>query len=137
MSHDITPNSIHSVVTLRFAVKSESPCDVIDGITSLLSPEIGEGWLADYECLHSEAPFQVQSPQTPTEGCLFDKAQLFSVCVQDSDYNEEWFLIESTQNLASLNEDELYPILSEHIVLGSDDRVFIGHHRSMQRISIP
>lgn len=134
MAHDIKPLSKHSVINIQLAIHSTNPDEIADGLNELLRPEIGEGWIADYAFFHSDDPTIVTSSDAPEEGELFNQVKLYVICVQDSDYNEEWIKVGSELALNSMSEDELRENLSDQVVIGQEDRVFVGELSEMTRV---
>lgn len=61
---------------------------------------------------------------------------LYTVCIQDSDYNEDWIKVETELDLAAMDERELIKVLSDKVVIGDNDRVFVGSVKGMQRVII-
>ena len=77
MSHNITANADHAIVDVKIAIipkYSNCPDSIADGLNELLRPEVGEGVIADYALLNTDAPVQVKSDENPQEGDLFDLA---------------------------------------------------------------
>lgn len=136
MAHDIKPLADHSVLNIQLAIHSTDPDEIADGLNEFFRPEIGEGWIADYALFHTDKPTVVTSSTKPEEGELFDKASLYTICVQDSDYNEEWIKIETELDLAAMDESKLRKVLSGKVVIGQEDRVFVGAVKGMQRITL-
>lgn len=221
MSHDIKPNATHALVNIRVALKETNPDSIADGLSHLLSQEIGEGFIADYVYLNSDTPAFVKSSSDPEEGELFSmgtapeqygqqvlivkiiengsdvavffngqyvfsaapgcgdsvdtvyevaaalavthnvtieevehKAReewqwseiehdlkmadrirkpvslndkdVYAVCVQDPNYQENWQLVRSSTNLARLDENAIKTLLGDTLCISEEDRVFVG-----------
>lgn len=134
MAHDIKPLATYSVVSLQLAVHSTDPDLIADGLNDFLRPEIGEGWIADYTLFNAGPPTLVTASSEPEEGELFHKTTLYTICIQDSDYNEEWVKVESTQDLTAMSEEQLHKTLFGKVNIHPGDRVFIGAVNDMQHI---
>jgi hypothetical protein len=74
MSSDIKPGEIYAVIDIKVAVHSQNPEKIADGLNEFLSPEIGEGWVADYAIYQTDEPSLVKASNEPVEGELFTPA---------------------------------------------------------------
>jgi hypothetical protein len=92
MSHHIQPNSLHSLITLELAIRETSPTEVTEGINQLLAPEIGEGWLADYQFINADNQPLVEASEEPKGGELFNAPQSKTI------KNGDWEIITSVNS---------------------------------------
>jgi len=136
MAHDIKASTQYAIVTLQLAINDTDPNSIADGLNDLLNPEIGEGWIADYALLNTDEPFVTQSSPEPDEGELFDSKKLYTVCVQDSDGNEDWVKVETALDLDAMDDEQLLKTLSSKIVIGGEDTILIADVSTMQRVII-
>ena len=60
----------------------------------------------------------------------------YIICTQDSDCEESWARIESQQDLASMDEDELRVALGDTFIIGDEDRVFVAALDGIQKLSL-
>lgn len=135
--HNIKPNAPHAIVNLRLAISancSNDPDSIADGLNELLRESVSSGFLADYEFTDLDNPAMVNSEKTPEEGDLFHNLQSYMVCVQDSDYNEEWIKVDTVKPLADLDENALMEALKDVITIGERDRIFVGNINTSQRV---
>lgn len=136
MAHNIEPKTKYAVVNVRMAIEQTNPDSIADGLNEWLTASLGDDFLADYEFTNSDNPYITESSDKPEEGELFIKVQEFVVCLQDPDYQESWYRIRAQADLNCLTDDELRNYLSEHIVVGQSDRVFVSHVSAMHPVCI-
>lgn len=60
----------------------------------------------------------------------------YAICVQDTDYNEDWTLVVSDLDLEGMNDEELREALGETILIAQDDRVFVGELNNMSQFVV-
>jgi hypothetical protein len=135
--HNITPNATHAIINARIAISAKDSIDpdhIADGLNELLRNSVDYGFMADYEFANSDQPAMVKSDSQPEEGDLFQSLHGYMICVQDSGYNEEWIKVETTKLLADMDESELRETLKNVIVIGEEDRVFVGNIQTSQRV---
>ena len=136
MPHDIKPSTKHSVLNVQLALHATDGDHIADGLNEFLRPELGAGWIADYALLNSDQPFVITSSHVPEEGELFDRLNRYTVCIQDKDYNEEWFYVETEICLKEMSPEDLAAALLPEITIGEDDRVIIGSVKTMRKINL-
>lgn len=136
MPHDIKPKTQHSILNIQLALHSTDPDEIADGLNEFFRPELGEGWIADYALFHTDQPTVLTSSEEPAEGELFDRVKRYTICIQDSDYNEDWVRVDTELDLEGMTEEELAKALGGKIVIGQEDRVFVGCVDSMQRVTL-
>lgn len=71
MAHDIQPNHVYAVVTLKLAVAAICSETVADGLNEVLREHIGEGFIADYAFYGTDHLELVTASSEPEEGELF------------------------------------------------------------------
>jgi hypothetical protein len=72
MAHDIKPKTNYSIVNVQLAIASTDSDEISDGLNELLRPEIGQGWIGDYEIHTLGQPRVVTSSSDPEEGEIFN-----------------------------------------------------------------
>jgi hypothetical protein len=137
--HNIIPGAKHAIINVKLAISTPVSSDPVGGVSELdemLKASVSSGFLADYELAHSDNPAMVFSDPNQVEGDLLRRLQSYMICVQDSDYNEEWIHVETTKPLADLDEDALIDALKDVIVIEERDRVLVGCISASQRVLI-
>jgi hypothetical protein len=137
--HNIIPGAKHAIINVKLAISapvSSDPSGGVSGLDEMLKASVSSGFLADYELAHSDNPAMVFSDPNQVEGDLLRRLQSYMICVQDSDYNEEWIHVETTKPLADLDEDALIDALKDVIVIEERDRVLVGCISASQRVLI-
>ena len=136
MKHDLKAQQPHTVLTLKLAFHSSDVNDIAGGVNQLLGPEINEGWLADYALCDNELPTIVTASSKPEAGELFNQVKCYSICVQDSDYNTDWYKITTELQLDEMNELELIEAIGDKIIISNEARVYVGCVNTMQNITL-
>lgn len=58
------------------------------------------------------------------------------VLIEDSNYNKEWIRVDTRKDLIALEYGELRKILGEKIIIGQDDKVYVGNIVESQHVVI-
>lgn len=136
MAHDIKPDQEHLIVNVRLALHTKDDAEASDGLNELFRPELGEGFIADYAFAEIEHSPTIKASPSPYEGELFDAANQYAICVQDSDYEESWYFVHSEHALAAMDEEELRDVLQDVLVIGQEDRIFVGYIQGMKQLTL-
>lgn len=92
MAHDIKPNTKYGLATVRLALTETNGDAIADGLSNLLLPEIGEGFIADYMFTGTDRPVLVESSSEAEEGELFNNE------AEPVQYGKQVLIVEITQN---------------------------------------
>lgn len=125
-----------SLVNARLAIHNTDPDTVADLLNGMLKPLVDEGKLVGYQLLNTHEPLIFQATKDNARDDLFDDAKCYAICVLDTEHNEEWVTVETTLNLSAMDEDELRDALTSKVIIGEDDRIFVGALKGMARLTL-
>jgi len=123
----------HALIHAKLLVTAGAPDEITDKLNKSLKPLVSSGCLAEFALLNTHAPLSFAATPNLNDG-MIEQAKLFTLCVYDSDCNEDWVKVETTLDLASMDEEQLREALAGHVTFGEDDKVFVGEVANMQRI---
>ena len=133
MAHDIQPNANYAVVTVKLALATICGDTAADGLSELLNPEIGEGFIADYALLHTDRLMIVESSDEPEEGELFVDAATWLVLVKQGDCVTAYRRVDSALELHLMAQTELIEMLGEKFLIEQGAHVDVLKLDEMQR----
>lgn len=124
----------HTLIHAKLLVAAGAPDEIVDKLNKSLKPLVSSGCLVEFSLLNTHALLSFATTPSLNVDGIIEQAKLFTLCVYDSNHNEDWVKIETTIDLASMDEEQLREALSGHITLGENDKVFVGEVANMQRI---